>query len=191
MRNISKISVFTILTGFFGFILASVSYAGVATPPMTLKSDSFVSGSRISLNQAFNGWGSNGKNLSPQLSWSGVPPKAKSLAITMYDPDAPTGSGWWHWIVYDIPASFTSLPEGASTNPQLVGGTEGPNDYGTTNYGGPCPPPGDKPHRYIITLWALNIEKLPLGEKVTPAMIGFYLNQHKISKATITGLYSR
>src|SRR5207244_6733059 len=111
-------------------------------------SDSFTDGSKIGLDFVFTGCG--GKNVSPQLSWSGAPAGTKSFAITCFDPDAPTGSGYWHWLVHDIPSSATRIDAGAKA------GKGAYSDYGLTSYGGPCPPKGDGEHRYIFTVFALD-----------------------------------
>ena len=110
--------------------------------------------------QVFNGFGCTGGNVAPQISWKGAPKDAKSFAVTVYDPDAPTGSGWWHWIVFDIPATFNGLPGGASSAPDAKiklpeGAKQGRNDYGSRDFGGACSPLGDKPLRYIVTVHAL------------------------------------
>src|SRR6266571_4858543 len=107
-------------------------------------------GATIAEAQVFKGFGCEGKNVSPSLAWRNAPAGTKSFAITVYDPDAPTGSGWWHWIVFDIPADVTSLPAGVG-NPASgqtpKGAVQSKNDFGKPGYGGPCPPQGDKPHR--------------------------------------------
>ena len=157
-----------------------------------LTSASIRNGGRLAINQVYSGMGAGGKNLSPQLAWSDLPVTAKSLAITIYDPDAPTGSGWWHWVVFNIPVDTTELREGASQTAAMPkGAIESMTDFGTPGFGGAAPPPGDKPHHYIVTLWVLDVEKLDLNEKTPAAQVGFYLKKHEIEKAYITGLYSR
>ncbi len=155
-----------------------------------------------------NGFGCTGGNVSPSLQWSGVPAGTKSLALQMYDPDAPTGSGFWHWAVYNIPATTTSLAQGAGNSaatlpPGAFGGTTEFLDTGATggngNYGGPCPPVGDKPHRYIFTLFALSVDKLEVAGRVpktgTAALYGFVLNKGVgpalLAKTTFTATYGR
>lgn len=142
--------------------------------------------------QVFNGFGCEGKNISPKLIWKNAPADTESFAITMYDKDAKTGSGWWHWIVYNIPANVTLLETGASEIKKLMpkGSIQSLNDYGIKKYGGVCPPAGSK-HEYIITLYALNVEKLDLPKNVMPAMVGYYLNEHKIASTTIKAFYKR
>jgi len=129
-------------------------------------------------------------NTSPQLSWSGAPADAKSFALTMFDPDAPTGSGWWHWVVVNIPASATKLDAGASGKSMPAGALETRTDFGKSGYGGPCPPPG-APHRYVFTVYALKVDKLDLDAQASGAMAGFMLNQNMLSKATLTATYGR
>ena len=125
---------------------------------MTLTSSDIKEGSTIANEQVFKGFGCTGGNASPALSWNGAPSGAKSFAVTMYDPDAPTGSGWWHWVVFNIPPNVTSLPKGAGDVKKRLmpkGAVQSRTDFGSDGYGGPCPPPGDKPHRYQITVpWA-------------------------------------
>ncbi len=144
--------------------------------------------------QVFSGFGCTGQNISPSLAWENVPPGTKSFALSAYDPDAPTGSGWWHWVVYNIPSEVRSLPAGAGDgNKNLLpsGAVLGNTDYGTPSYGGPCPPEGDKPHRYIFTLHALKVEKMELPASATAALVGFMVNHNTIEKTSFTGYYGR
>ena len=112
--------------------------------------------------------------------------------MTVYDPDAPTGSGWWHWVIFNIPPDTTSLPAGAG-KPESGGAPQGSiqsmTDFGQPGYGGPCPPPKDKPHRYIFTVYALKVDQFPLQKEASGAMVGYYLNQNKLGKASFTGKY--
>ena len=137
----------------------------------------------------FNEFGCNGSNLSPQLSWTDVPKGTKSFAITAYDPDAPTGSGFWHWIAYDIPATVTQVPRGV--NIARLGGKVARIDYGFASFGGACPPVGDGMHRYQFTIWALPTETLNLGTNTPPALFGFNLNSMALDKAVLTSTYTR
>jgi len=153
---------------------------------------------RIALTHVYNGMGCTGQNISPALQWSNAPAGTKSFAVTAYDPDAPTGSGWWHWVMYNIPASTNGLAAGAG-NPRVLlasrgapsGSVEGNTDFGTKGYGGPCPPVGDKPHHYHFTVFALKVDKLDVPSGATAAMVGFNLNANKLATARITGLYAR
>ncbi len=111
--------------------------------------------------------------------------------MTVYDPDAPTGSGWWHWVVYNIPANVTDVEAGASDGAKLPqGAIEARTDFGTPGYGGACPPPG-KPHRYIFRITALGIEKLELNKNASPALVGFMAHANTLGAATITAIYGR
>ena len=147
---------------------------------------------RITLTHVFNGMGCNGQNISPALEWGNAPAGTKSFAVTMYDPDAPTGSGWWHWVMYNIPASATGLPAGAGNGRNAPrGSAQGNTDFGTKGYGGPCPPVDDKPHHYHITVFALKTDRLDVPGNATSAYIGFNLNANKLATARVTGLYGR
>jgi Raf kinase inhibitor-like YbhB/YbcL family protein len=147
---------------------------------------------RITLAHVYNGMGCTGQNISPALQWLNAPVGTKSFAVTAYDPDAPTGSGWWHWVMYNIPASTTELAAGAGNGRNAPSGSaEGLTDFGTKGYGGPCPPKGDKPHRYHFTVFALKVDKLDLPGNATAAMVGFNLNANKLATARVTGLYGR
>ena len=142
----------------------------------------------------FDGFGCTGDNVSPELRWNNAPKGTKSFAVTMYDPDAPTGSGWWHWVIFNIPPDITALAAGAGKpggpgEPQRS--VQSMTDFGEPGYGGPCPPAGHKPHRYIVTVYALKVEHLSLKPATPAAMVGFYLNQNALAKASFTGLYSR
>ena len=140
----------------------------------------------------FNAGGCTGANTSPALSWSGAPEGTKSFVLTVYDPDAPTGSGFWHWVMFNIPASVTSLPEGAGAQgKEPAGATQIENDYGTVGYGGPCPPKGDKPHRYVFTVYALKVDTIDADANASGALVGYMLNANKIGEANLTALYAR
>jgi len=147
---------------------------------------------RITAAHVFNGMGCSGQNISPALNWSNAPAGTKSFAVTAYDPDAPTGSGWWHWVMYNIPASVTSLPAGAGNGRDAPRGSqEGRTDFGSKGYGGPCPPAGDKPHHYHFTVFALKVDKIDVPGDATAAYVGFNLNANKLATARVTGLYAR
>ena len=151
-------------------------------------------GSTLTDAQVFNGFGCSGQNVSPALAWSGAPAAAKSFAVTVYDPDAPTGSGWWHWVVYNIPASATQLAEGAGTadgNALPEGSVQGRTDFGAPGFGGACPPVGHKPHRFIFTVYALNTDKLDIPADATAALVGFMITGNKIGEARFTAMYGR
>ncbi len=161
---------------------------------LEVKSRDIKAGQVLNLNQVFKGFGCEGKNISPQISWSNAPKETKSFAFTVYDPDAPTGSGWWHWLVVNIPVNYTKLPNnfGAENKFLLADNiTQIRNDFGIYNFGGSCPPKGDKPHRYIFTIYALKTDKLDLKEDATAAFAGFFINQNTIEKASFEAFYSR
>ena len=130
--------------------------------------------------------------MSPELHWKDAPKGTKSFAITVYDPDAPTGSGWWHWLVVNIPATTTSISTDASAQGKLPkGAVETMTDYGSATFGGACPPKGDKAHSYLFTVYALDVEKLYVTAKSDSALVGYMINQHVIDKATIMSYYQR
>jgi Raf kinase inhibitor-like YbhB/YbcL family protein len=181
VRGISASAVFT-----FVALTSPVSGADFSLKVGNLKPNARVPDQHI-----FNGFGCSGANHSPPLSWSGAPRDTKSFAVTVYDPDAPTGSGWWHWVVFNIPPTATSIPEGRGSATDLPSGAvQSVTDFGKPGYGGPCPPPG-KPHRYIFTVHALKVDKLDLDEKASGAMVGFFLGQNTLGKASSVLQYGR
>lgn len=159
----------------------------------TLKSND-LSG-QFTNEQVFNGFGCTGMNSSPQLKWENIPKGTKSFAITMYDENAPTGSGWWHWIVFDIPTTINELAGGfgnqlsnVSSIPSII---QSKTDFGNFGYGGPCPPEGHGFHKYTLTVYALKIDKLGLDQFAAPALVGYYLENNCIEKASIVSYYKR
>jgi Raf kinase inhibitor-like YbhB/YbcL family protein len=182
----NRISLFTVLLLF--------GAQGASADGFTLTSPQIKPGGRIADEQVFNNFGCQGGNLSPALTWKGAPAGTKSFAVTVYDLDAPTGSGWWHWVVFNIPANVTGLAKNAG-NPEAgltpAGSVQSRTDFGKAGFGGPCPPAGDKPHRYQIAVHALKTDKLPLDESAPAAMVGFYLHQNLIARAVLKAQYSR
>lgn len=175
------------------FAAACLMAHPAAAQSLNLKSAEWSDGGKSSDYQVFDGFGCSGKNISPSFTWSLGPTGTKAYALTIYDPDAPTGSGWWHWIVTNIPAATTDLKldAGAKGGKNLpAGAVMGKNDYGVEAYGGPCPPKGDKPHRYIVTLHALK-ETIPADAMLTAAMTGFNINANTLEKQSITVTYGR
>ena len=160
---------------------------------LTLVSPDIGADKDMAIDQVFNGFGCQGKNLSPALFWSGAPAGTQSFAVMVHDPDAPTGSGFWHWVVYNIPASANSIPAEAGDAKKKImpaGIVQGRTDWGTTGYGGPCPPPG-KAHHYHFRIFALKVPKLDLPADATAAMVGFNVNANKLAEADLVGLYGR
>ena len=192
LRSAARVLTITLA---FAVLAPTVGAQGMkkATAKLHLTSPDVPGNSRLTMKEVFNGFGCTGQNVSPALRWTGAPAGTKSFAITVYDPDAPTGSGWWHWMVYDIPSTATSLPSGAGTNASAlpVGSVQGMTDFGAKQWGGPCPPVGDKPHRYIFTVFALKIAKLDVPATATSAFIGYNLNGNALAKDTFTALYGR
>lgn len=148
-------------------------------------SHEYRDGDVMPMAQRYNGMGQAGDNLSPSLFWEETPRGTKSFALTMFDPDAPTGSGWWHWVVVNISLHVTHLVEGASSRGLLPeGAIQVRNDFGVCEYGGAAPPPG-KLHHYILTLYALNIGRLDITPQSTPAYVGFNIHHHVIESAKL------
>jgi Raf kinase inhibitor-like YbhB/YbcL family protein len=138
-----------------------------------------------------HGW-AGGPNLSPELTWSGAPEGTQSYAVTIHDPDAPTGVGFVHWLIFNIPASVTSLEAGAgSEGKNPPGSVQGITDFGVPGYGGAAPPPGDKPHRYDTVVYALDVPKLDLTQQTTYALLRFNMRGHVLAEAKISPIFSR
>jgi Raf kinase inhibitor-like YbhB/YbcL family protein len=179
-------------------ILFVVVLAGLST--LTFASGFKLSSPDIKANHMipkrfeFNGFGCSGENKSPALKWSGAPKGTKSFAVTVYDPDAPTGSGWWHWMVINIPADVTQLAADAgevNSTSLPTGAVQNRIDYGVAGWGGTCPPKGDKPHRYIFTVYALKTDKLDVPADATAALTGFMIRGNALGKASFTAKYGR
>ncbi|CAL9377119.1 YbhB/YbcL family Raf kinase inhibitor-like protein [Streptomyces sp. DH-12] len=172
----------------------STPYDLIATvPSFTVTSADFADGDVLPLAQASGIFGAGGEDVSPQLAWSGFPAETKSFVVTVYDPTAPTGSGFWHWAVADIPATVTELPAGAGDDPaeglpekawQLA------NDAGLKRYLGAAPPAGHGEHVYYIAVHAVDVETLGLDRGATPAFLGFNLSGHTLARAVITARFS-
>lgn len=177
------------------FVLAVVSLSGnAAADNFSVTSNEIQQGNPLTEKQVFNGFGCNGGNQSPQLQWTNAPAGTRSFAVTAYDPDAPTGSGWWHWVVFNIPATVTALPAnaGAPASTLLPGGAiQSRTDFGGPGYGGACPPVGHGVHHYRFTVHALKVEKLDLAADASAAMVGFILNSQSLGSATLEATYQR
>lgn len=175
-------------------LFAAIGLSLIATAAhaeFAVSSSDFTADAPITNAHVFNGFGCEGENKSPALAWSGAPEGTKSYAVTVYDPDAPTGSGWWHWVAFNIPADVTALDTDASASGMPEGAVQSRTDFGSENYGGPCPPVGDEPHRYIVTIHALDTEKLELTPESSGALVGYMLNEHRLGKAELTATYGR
>lgn len=171
----------------FSCAVLGINLAGCQTIPSTsssfrLSSPDVKNNQTLTVNQVANTFGCHGNNQPPKLSWANAPGTTKSFAVSMYDPDAPTGSGFWHWLVVNIPKTKNTFDSHI--------GLAVTNDAGSIGYLGACPPEGQQ-HRYQITVYALDVENLPVDAKSTNAVARFMLNQHVIAKTTITGLYAR
>lgn len=167
-------------------LVASTITAAAAADTFKLTSTGIAEGQQLNAQQVFQGFGCNGDNVAPDLAWTGEPEGTESFAVTVYDPDAPTGSGWWHWFAFNIPADTKGLPVGGVTPEGVV---ELNNDYGSTGFGGACPPPGEV-HRYQFTVHALGTI-LQLDNTVSNALAGFMVNANSLATASLTAVYNR
>ncbi len=163
-------------------------------PSFTVESNDVAEGVQMSDAHVYNEFGMSGQNISPHLRWSGFPPETKSFAVTCFDPDAPSGSGFWHLVLVDIPATVTELPTGAlSGDAGSSGLPRGAfcvrNDFGSKDFGGAAPPGGDPPHRYVFTVHAVDQETLGIDSDVSPAVAGFNLGFHTLARAVIIPVY--
>jgi Raf kinase inhibitor-like YbhB/YbcL family protein len=178
------------------FCLLWIGVAGSAlAADFRLTSADFKADAELANKFVYQGFGCHGDNVSPALSWSGAPADTKSYALLVHDPDAPTGgAGWWHWIVYNIPATASSIAQGAGTADGAKlpkGAVQGKTDFGSMGWGGPCPPEGHGKHHYQFTLYALKVDKLDAADGASAALIGYMANANALGKAQLTGLYGR
>jgi Raf kinase inhibitor-like YbhB/YbcL family protein len=151
-------------------------------------------GEKLTKTEEYAGFSCDGKNISPEFTWSNPPSGAKGFAVTMFDPDARDGAGWWHWLVFDIPANQRTLVRDAG-NPDKKLAPEGSfqsmTGFGKPGFGGPCPPKGDKPHAYVFTIYALDTAKLDADEMNLPSEVMPEIQKHTIGKALCTSYYQR
>jgi Raf kinase inhibitor-like YbhB/YbcL family protein len=177
-------------------VVLAVAFAAATTlpPAFELSSTAFKDGGAIPHQYSYAGYGCTGRNISPELRWSGAPAGTKTFALTVFDPDARNGVGWWHWIVYNIPADTAHLATGAgapSGDLMPSQATQGRNDFQTVGYGGPCPPSGDSAHHYHFTLYALDAELTGLSPLSSGPTLVAALHGHIVGKAELTGVFAR
>ncbi|MBI5424332.1 MAG: kinase inhibitor [Opitutae bacterium] len=182
----------TITIGFIAFSFAAkdLTPSAGASDSFRLLSADLKDGGALPEAQVLDGFGRHGGNLSPELHWENAPAGAKSFVVTLYDPDAPTGSGWWHWVVIDLPEKVRALPRGLGRAGGVLpaGAREMRTDFGRPGYGGAAPPAGER-HRYIFTVHALDVARLDLPDDASAAMVGFFVHTHSLGRATLTAHY--
>ena len=183
----SRVFKFVTVAAALGVAVAMAARAG----RFTLASPTILEGGIVPNAHIYNGFGYNGPNHSPKLSWSGAPSGTKSFAVTMYDPDAPHAGGWWHWLVFDIPASVHELPEDAGSGAGLpAGAIQSLTDFGGSGYGGPAPPPG-RTHRYIFTVYALKVAKLGVSSTAAPAEVDRAIRKAALAQTSVTAKFGK
>lgn len=163
-------------------------------PDFEVSSDDLVDGADLPLAQGWNDGGVGGDNLSPHLSWRGFPAETRGFAVTCFDPDAPTACGWWHWLVLGVPADTSELARGAGQQGGDLlptGAYQLRNDYGTVDFGGAGPPPGDHPHRYIFTVYALDTDDLGVSPDASAAVASATIAHHTLARGHIVNTFSR
>lgn len=171
----------------------SLAFVVGSTQAIQVSSPDIKEGHFMAKTFEFAGFGCNGANKSPALNWSDLPAGTKSIAVTAYDPDAPTEAGWWHWLVVDLPVTTPGLAQGAGSagGTLPVGSRSFINDFGVKTFGGACPPEGHGMHRYQFTVWALPDAKLDVPDNANPALVGYMLNAKALAKKTLTATYAR
>lgn len=167
--------------------LAALAFAASSSHAagFKLQSKDIKSGATVRAEHYWNDFGCSGGNVMPELHWQNAPAGTKSFAVTFYDKDAPTGSGFWHRVIYNIPATTSELPGGVNGGPIPAGAVEGNTDLGKPGFFGPCPPVGRK-HHYVYTVHALKVDALPVDAGATPALVGFFIWQNSLGKATLS-----
>lgn len=181
----------TALVAVVSGIVSTAAVPAGAAGPFSVTSANLSDGGAVDMKQVFDHGNCHGGNRSPQLSWRNPPEGTRSFAVTMFDPDAP-GRGWWHWALAGVPARVLALPENASASGYVakLGAIEARNDFDVDGYGGPCPPPG-KPHRYVVTVYALSVEDLRLAQGRPAAMFDHEIRAAMLGSATLTVTYGR
>ncbi len=189
MKSLRWIPVFFFVACFILFGSGAVWAQGFA-----LMSPQLEEGARMPMAQVYSEHGCGGENISPALMWQNPPAQTKSFAVTLFDPDARHGSGWWHWLIFNLDPSARGLPAN-SGNPDTalapLGTVQSVTDFGTPGYSGPCPPAGDRAHRYIFTVYALDAPRLDLDASALPATVNASIRQHAIGHARLTVIFSR
>jgi Raf kinase inhibitor-like YbhB/YbcL family protein len=188
----AKVRISLLEVGLVTVLAACAPGLAASSSAFTIKSPDVAEGRMLSKDQVYSGYGCTGANISPAFEWAGAPAGTKSFAFTVFDPDAPTGHGWWHWIVFDIPAAASGLPRAVGKSSTLPkGAREGKNDFEVGDFGGACPPVGDKPHRYEFTIHALKVERLDAPENATLKAIESLIRANEIGSARVTAKYGR
>jgi Raf kinase inhibitor-like YbhB/YbcL family protein len=180
-------SIYIIFTGLLGLCMHSAMALELQSPDISNQT-------RMKKQQEYKGFGCDGDNLSPALRWKDVPSGTRSFALTVHDPDAPRDGGWWHWVVFNLPRDTRALEAGAgnpASGPMPKQAVQSRTDFGKAGYGGPCPPKGHGIHHYPFTLYALDVEKLPLGKEASPVKVDSMIKKHMLGSSSITGLYAR
>lgn len=176
-------------------LFVALLLAANAAAAFDLSSADIKAGKPIPDRHLYKGFGCAGENVSPALEWRNPPQQTRSFALLVHDPDAPSGgAGWWHWVVYNIPPEVSALPQGAGAADGTrlpKGAVQQRTDFGTPGWGGPCPPVGDRPHRYVFTLHALKVDRLDVPADATASMVGFLVNASSIGKSTLTVRHAR
>ncbi|NNM52462.1 MAG: YbhB/YbcL family Raf kinase inhibitor-like protein [Pseudomonadales bacterium] len=171
-------------------LIAPITWAG----SLSLTSSTFTAGALLSIPQTYDGMDCKGQNLTPELTWKGIPAGTQSLALTLFDPDAPTGHGWWHWVVFNLPPATSHVDSHAGRDDAQylpAGAISSLTDFGTPGYGGPCPPQGDTPHHYIFTLFALKTAHIPLSAHAKPEQVMSWIRANVMDSAVLVGRYGR
>ena len=171
--------------------LAALSAAAALTAPAAafeLASTSLRADGHFAAAQAYDHDGCGGANISPELHWSGAPAATRGYALTLFDPDARGGRGWWHWLVIDLPPTLHGLAEGAALP---AGALAWRNSFGAAGYGGPCPPRGDAPHHYVLTLYALRTAAVRPPPAADAAQVAALLQAEALASTRLVGRYAR